>query len=378
MKRAASITAFPEARLWPKGGAGSGWLRSFASMHESGRAALYWALGGLALPPGTTAWMPSFHCGVEVDAAIAAGFEVRFYRVGLNLAVDEGDLRSRLALHPGPVLAIHYFGFPQPGLDRLGRLCREYGCTLIEDCAHALFSRDEAGRELGSHSPLAIYSLRKTLPVVDGGALRAVGVPAALPKLSRSAAGAYRVYLKTAARRMIGEGLTSLYRSMRWRNDSAPDPEERHAARTGAASYRKPMSRISQMVAAATEPSQVVRIRRENFLTLNYMLKGLPEYRPVWDKLPAGTCPLFLPVRVENRAELMARMATGGIETFRFGASSPHRLDPNDFPEAAALREGILCLPVHQDLGANDIGLIARTFREAVKTVYAPQTVATS
>jgi dTDP-4-amino-4,6-dideoxygalactose transaminase len=364
MSPAIRIPAFPAVRLWPTGIPGD-WLQNFASLHESGRAALYWALRGLALPKGTTAWMPSYHCGVEVDAAVAAGFEVRFYNVGLNLAIDDEDLGRRMELHPGPVLAIHYFGFRQPGIDRVAALCRKYGCTLIADCAHALFSRDDAGRELGSVAPLAIYSLRKTLPVIDGGALRTTLDLPARPNLSRIATHAYRVYFKTAARRIAGDRVASLYRSVRWHNESVGGPEEQQAAKGEDRLYRRPMSQVSRKVAATVVPAAVVKRRRENFQSLRSLLKGLPGYRPLWDTLPEGICPLFLPLWVEDRTGLMERLAARGVETFRFGASSPYKLDPGEFPDTATLRDGILCLPVHQDLEANEIEYLAGMFREA-------------
>jgi perosamine synthetase len=371
MKQGARIPAFPVVRLWPRHRGGA-WLQKFSSLHESGRAALYWALRSLALPRGTTAWMPSYHCGVEVDAAIEAGFEVRFYNVGANLSIDEEDLRRRIASHPGPILAIHYFGFPQPGIDRLANLSRQCGCTLIEDCAHALFSQDHAGRELGSFSPLAIYSLRKTLPVLDGGAVCAMGNVLSPPELSRFSIDAYRLYFKMAVQTMVGDSLTSLYRTLRWRNDTASHSEEQGAARPQPVAYREPMSLISRVLAAGTGPAEVVKARRDNFTALHYLLTGLHGYRPVWEALPVGTCPLFLPVWVENRTEIMAQLAAHGIETFRFGASSPHKLDPNEFPEAAMLRERILCLPVHQGLGSSDIEYMGKTFREAVRNVPRP------
>src|SRR5205823_6634957 len=87
------------------------------------------------------------------------------------LTLDLQDLSAKLRARPGPVLAIHYFGFGQPDIEPLAGLCRRAGVALIEDCAHALFSR-HTGRELGEFAPLAVFSLRKTLPLLEGGALK--------------------------------------------------------------------------------------------------------------------------------------------------------------------------------------------------------------
>ena len=360
------ITAFPVPRLWPSRASGASWLRKFTSTHESGRAALYWALHGLGLPPGTTLWMPSYHCGVEADAARAAAYDVRFFRVGVNFAIDVEDFHRRFVDRPGPVLVIHYFGFPQPDLSTICRFCQDYGCMLIEDCAHALFSCDRTGRELGDLSSLAIFSLRKTLPLVDGGALRASG-PARKPALDPLATCAYRIYLKTAVRRAVGARAASAYRSVRWRSDRTRRPVKLDdGGDHQRESYTKPMSRLSEKIATGVDPSEVVKRRRENFHSLDDVLQGTREYRPAWNVLPAGTCPLFLPVWVENREDVMARMMGNGVETFRFGASSPHELDAREFPESTTLREKILCLPIHQDLEYSEIERIGATFRTAL------------
>jgi dTDP-4-amino-4,6-dideoxygalactose transaminase len=126
------------------------------------------------------------------------------------------------------------------------------------------------------------------------------------------------------------------------------------------------MSRLSESIASGVDPSEVVKRRRENFNSLDYVLQGTPEYRPAWNPLPAGTCPLFLPVWVENREDVMARMMSNGVETFRFGASSSHELDAREFPESSTLRDKILCLPIHQDLEYSDIERIGTTFRKAL------------
>ena len=89
-------------------------LARFTSLFPLARTALYWGVISLRLPSGSVAWAPSFHCGVEVQAMHEAGCDVRFYRVNNDLTIDEGDLISKAENHPGLVLLIHYFGFPQP------------------------------------------------------------------------------------------------------------------------------------------------------------------------------------------------------------------------------------------------------------------------
>ena len=145
-------------------------LEASTSLHDLGRSAIYWACRGLRLAPGTRIWMPALHCGVEVQAALDSGLNVGFYRLDEELNVDEEDLERKLQNEPSVVFIIHYFGFAQSSIERLASLCRNHGSVLIEDCGHALLSKYR-GRELGGFAPISTFSLRKSLPIPDGGAL---------------------------------------------------------------------------------------------------------------------------------------------------------------------------------------------------------------
>ncbi|MEA2345124.1 MAG: perosamine synthetase, partial [Thermoanaerobaculia bacterium] len=135
------------------------------------RDALYLVFSAFGASPGTPVWCPSFHCGMEVRAAAEAGFTPRFYRLRDDLTIDEEHLARCLAEATGPVLLIHYFGFAQPGIDRIAALCRAKRVPLIEDCSHAFLSRCN-GRAIGTAGDAATFSLYKTFGTSDGGALR--------------------------------------------------------------------------------------------------------------------------------------------------------------------------------------------------------------
>lgn len=355
MRAGEPITAFPLPRLrdalrpahWKQ----PDWLGGFTSFHDSARAALYSAFRGLGLGPGFRLWAPSLHCGVEIDAGIAAGLDVMIYRIAADLSVDLEHLSEGLKRSPGAVLLIHYFGFPQPCTDQIRRVCAATGSTLIEDCAHALFSR-QGDRELGSGSVASIYSLRKTLPIFDGGALLLRGVPLDAAPAGR-VSHVYAFVGKTIVKQLL----------FRTPAPSVPD-------RTGALPPLTPgleprsdhaggWSALSSVLAAGSSPESVVRHRRENYLRLDRLLLGVPGYRPVFPALAPGVCPLFLPIWMDPRGPAMQWLRDQGIETFRFGAV-PHRLlDLAAFPDAARLRDQILCLPVHQQLSEASVERIA-------------------
>jgi len=147
-----------------------------------GRNALAEALR-LAGAAGGRVLLPAFVCRDLLASVAAAGAEPVFYSVTPELAPDEDPARWPEAR---AVVAVDYFGFPQD-LAPFSAYARRAGAVLIEDAAHALFSRDAAGKLLGSRAPLGILSLRKSLPLPNGGALLAndavyaAKLPAQLP-----------------------------------------------------------------------------------------------------------------------------------------------------------------------------------------------------
>ncbi len=300
--------------------------------------------------------MPSFHCGVEVQAAIDAGLEVGFYRIGSDLRMDLQDLATKLRSKPGPVLAIHYFGFGQPEIEALAEICNGAGVTLIEDCAHALFSR-HAGRELGEFAPLAIFSLRKTLPLLEGGALKANASLEAPPHGEFSTVP-YSLYIKYGIRACLGEGFAAAYRRWRWGPEGdahEPTPPSLERDR-----YEDRMSAVSIRLAGAADPARIVDRRRRNWALLDARLGGISK---VFETLADGVCPLFLPIWVDERRTLMRRLDAQGVETFLFGAYPHPRLNPDEFPETRRLREAILCLPVHDQVSESGLARIGELVR---------------
>jgi len=94
-----------------------------------------------------------------------------FYRLRSDLSIDLDDFRRATAQHRGAlVLFIHYFGFPDPRLETARKLARMHHATIIEDCAHALFTFFLAPSPQ-LIADYAIFSLHKMLPYADGGML---------------------------------------------------------------------------------------------------------------------------------------------------------------------------------------------------------------
>lgn len=296
------------------------------ALYHFSRDAIHALFGAFGYPSGTPVWMPSFHCGMEVRAAADAGFAPRFYGVKKDLRVDIDDLSRSLHDEPGPVLLIHYFGFPQPETTGAAAICRQAGVPLIEDCSHAFLSRFEE-RELGTFGQAATFSLYKTLGTSDGGALRVDQIELSrltgrrfslLPPSTRPivAWDAHRKKRRSMA--MLSENDRCSHQSLLERFEQRVVTARRRIF-AGEWIYGRGISRLSRAIIRRLDAEIVLERRRRNYLELEALLRAAPNYRPVLPSLPPETCPLYLPIFVRRRTEIFVRLQAARIEAFIFG-----------------------------------------------------------
>ena len=328
-----------------------------------GRVALYHGLQALGLPAGSTILVPPYHQGVEIDTLLAAGFQVRYYGLDERLVVDVGDIERRLDSTVSALYVIHYFGFPQP-LGALRTFCDAHGLALIEDCAVSLFSRDN-GVWLGSAGDLALFSAYKTVPLPHGGILVAAGKPR-LPSLRRAPLGSTLAQtldllhedLKASGWQRTERWLAS---ATRWAA-AAIHWERRRAVSSGTGHWDARLLRHGASPWAArlmrlVDPGEIVAARRRNFARLACRLRGrlsLP-----FPALPPGTCPLFLPVLVPDRARFVEGLARQGVQSAEYWAGSHPTCPPDLAAPIAVWRRDCLELPIHQGLTPDDVDRVA-------------------
>jgi len=337
------------------------------------RNAVFHAVRLLGLA-GREVLVPAYHHGVEIAALVAAGAVPRFVRVDARMRLDLDHLAAAAGPRTGAIYVIHYAGMPQP-MDEVRAVARRIGVPVVEDCALALYS-SEGGRPLGSTGEVAVFCFYKTVPVPNGGALvvndpgvrtvlpRAVAPP--LPSTLSHAVGsllsnlAYRAgepgrQVRAAARRAAqlvreASGLRPVSTGT-----SRFDPEAVHLG----------MSALSRRILSHVDPEAVVAARRRNYFLLLGSLRAVAE--PVFPELPAGACPLFYPLVCDDKAAVQARLAAAGIETVDFWRTGHPLSTAADFPDVARLREKVLELPIHQDLGPGEMAHVARAVQEALR-----------
>ena len=342
------------------------------TLYYLGRNAVFHGARLLGLS-GREVLVPAYHHGVEVGALAAAGAIPRFVRVDSRMRLDLDDAERRIGPRTRALYVIHYAGFPQP-MDDVLDLARRRSLVVVEDCALSLLAA-EGDRPLGSTGDAAVFCFYKALPVPNGGALVLNGPaaegapeppdPAPLLSTLSHAAGSLVANLALRAGEP-GEAVRSAVRRAYAvaRGVSGLRPVSTGTSTFDLAFVQLGMSPLATAVARRLDPAAVVAARRRNyFLLLGRLRDRVP---PVFGELPAGASPLFYPLAVDDKAVVAARLAARRVEVVDFWREG-HPLCPSgEFPEAEALRRRVLELPVHQDLGPEDMAQVARAVEEAL------------
>ena len=359
----------------------------------SGSAAMYQAFRALGLPPGSTVLCPSYNCGHEIEPLLRQGLRVRCYRVGADLRSDPADIQRRVTPDVRAVLVTHFFGFAQR-LGELRALCERHGLYLVEDCAHALLSDDEDGT-LGRVGHLAVYSMRKTLPIPNGGAVlfnddsirmpEPLEPPPALTTWRKAVAlvgksavdqarrfDSWRDLLPAAALAPVVGGSELVARLYPGRATACYDPDD-DGLGFDSAILRWGISPYSLELLDHIGWEGIAERRRHNYRVLADGLRELDGCGLLFAGVPERTCPLFLPMLVTRRDRLFDHLVRHRIYPAVWWDQLHPAVSWPEFPEAVDLKERVLALPVHQDLDDLQLDHVLRVMRSyPVPDPYSP------
>jgi dTDP-4-amino-4,6-dideoxygalactose transaminase len=308
------------------------------------RRGLFAGIKALGLGSGDEILVPAYHHGSEIEALVRAGIVCRFYDAGQRLEPDEKDLEALLGPRVRALYLTHYLGLPQDAA-RWRVWCDEHDLLLIEDAAQAwLSSRD--GTPVGSHGDLSIFCLYKTFGLPDGAAV--ISNPPPEPSRPGRSLGIAQLATRHG-----------LYLAQRW---GWLADLRRRLGRTGEHEAeedfalgdlgRPPYATTDFLLARA--PYRVAQAARA--ANYGFLLERLERFVPGdFAHPPEGASPFAFPVRSDRKAEMLDRLSQHGVAALNFWAVPHPCLPARDFPRAAALRESIIALPVHQELGVREL-----------------------
>jgi dTDP-4-amino-4,6-dideoxygalactose transaminase len=284
------------------------------------------------------------------------------------------------------VLVTHFFGFAQP-VAEIRVICDRWGALLVEDCAHALLSEDAVG-PLGRVGDAAVFSLRKTLPLPNGGAVL-FNNPSLSPPDDLDAPPRLTTWLKSvsltkkwaldAARHRGSRGSLALVAGMApvvaangilrrlWPSSSpaAYDPDdEDYTFAMRILGWR--MAPFSMRVIQRTEWRTIAARRRGNYRFLVERLSDLTGARVIRRDVAERSCPLYLPMAVDRRDRIFTSLVRQRVNAAIWWDQRHPAVAWDEFPDAVALKDCVLALPVHQDLTTGQLEYVAAALRSSL------------
>ena len=344
----------------------------------NGRAAILLGLDALGVGRGDQVLLPTYHCPTMVDAVVRLGAEPIFYPIKPSGDADVDNLRRLNLTRVKALLVAHFFGLPQD-LGPARQFCDDLGLALIEDCAHAFFGRSALGA-FGSVGDMAIGSLTKFFPLIEGGCLVMRKPAGRLPVLGRAGLanqlrtvwdafelGATAGRLGPAA--VLMSTLVRLKHRIRARGPieqvadlAEPDLSTVFDTIDLAKVKRRPAAFVTWLVRHA-DSERIVNTRRANYLQFARLLSGQARMRPLFAHLPEDAAPYVFPLDVDDPDEIYRALRRRGVPMYRWDILWPGTpVLPGD--ATARWSHHVLQLACHQDMTEADVGAVADAIRD--------------
>ena len=280
-----------------------------------GRNAMYAACLALGLKSSDRVLTPAFDCDSSLQPFRALGLKLTFLHSNpRDLSIDIDDIKRKITPDVKLIHIINHFGMPQPWEEIL-KLRAETGIPILEDNAYSLFS-DIDGKPFGVFGDMAIFSLRKNLPIPDGGLLRINNKKYIFRQEAKKTPLLYSDDISSAIRIMktrLGIGKMPDWLRYFIKNFStevdAPMPlysdEEGYPdwpfrdmiGKEFSRDYLRPISRLSEFCLDKFSSKENAAIKDKKIYYYNLLvdrLSRIGRIKIMWPKLPAGAVPFSL------------------------------------------------------------------------------------
>ena len=325
------------------------------------RIAIRRACDILGLKPGDEVLVPAYNCGSELDPLLDACLTLRLYPVDRRAQIDAAQIAHLITPQTRAIYLTHYFGFIHPNTAAIRRLCDDQGLWLIEDCALSLLSGSSPAE--GRVGDITLFCLYKLFPVLAGGVLvintDKIIVPVVFsnpPPLKIVA----KAIVQAVANGVLGRGGVAALRRLRKPKITAPISSNLYPDMPADYYFDHALkdvgiSRVTARAIGSFNVAVTIKERRANYRQYQALLASLPSVSLLYPDLPDDTCPLNMPILVEDRDALCAALLAQGISVTPWWAGFHQAIDVSGFPDVCYLKNHVLALPLHQTMGPADI-----------------------
>ena len=322
----------------------------FAYYFNTGRTAIEVLLKKLRNKGFSKVLIPSFLCDSVREAALRAGMELKYYRVNADLSLDTRTINME---EDCILYIVQFFGQRiTPEVQSLIKQYQQKGYPVVEDISLSLLSDDDKYVGFGDY---IIGSLRKWLPIVDGGIL--------LTKeyynyRLADAANDYTLYYFTA--QLLKEiYLKEEVQDKEWKNTFLSYNNDGMKALFNDYTLRK-MSRISLDLMRGIDFEAIRERRIMNYDLLNSLLYSIPQIKVLVDRKGMMT-PLGMIVLCEQRDDLVKHLIARDIYCNVHWRSNE---STKQFQESAFLADRCITIPCDQRYGEKEMHYIFQSIAD--------------
>lgn len=338
-----------------------------------GRNAMYAACQALRIESGDSVLTPAFDCNGSLQPFRVLGVRLQFFRSDpYNFSADIDDIKRKITSQTKLIHIINHFGMPQPW-DKLFSLSQDTSIPILEDNAYSLLSKIN-GRLFGTFGDISIFSLRKNLPLIDGGLLRinnpkytlksvkkniplfSLSDMPSMLKIISDRLGFYKVSqtLRGVLRIITPEIMPPppLYSVPR---DGYPDwPLRDSIGKEFSCDYLRPMSYFSRKKLSKYSQhdyTDIIEKKRYYYKLLSDKLSNVKGIKILWPVLPDGIVPFCLSFLVSsNKRDFIFEVLQKKYNVMAWPTLSKEILiQLEDFPEVQLLGRKLLQLNLESE-----------------------------
>lgn len=327
--------------------AGPGVKLDSAVLTFSGRQALRLVADEAVGEGITTCLLPDHHCHSMVQPFVEAGLRPVLVKTDRECLMDPQELEHLAKKSPNPPLVLHcdtFGSIATAALQETLQSLRRAGAKVVVDSSHSFL-----GQTTTEHDYEAA-SLRKLLPLPDGGAVRGLASTPQLPPPQEEA-----TKLRMAGARAKHDYMTG------------SSPTKAHIPLfVAAARYFDQgttpcsISRASQEVLNKLNPAELLSKRKENSLALSSMLP--PEFANIVNPRAIDNSPAFVVLQHRKPKELQKFLASKGIFCPIHWPSPPGHVRG-----ATKWRDDLISIPVDHRYEPSDMKRVADALYSALE-----------
>ena len=335
---------------------------------QNGRDAMLFGLEKLKLDKKKTILIPGYICYSLVEPIIKKGFIVEYYDVNKNLSLDLKNLKEIVKnKNISALVIVHYFGFLME-IKEIYNFCKSKKIELIEDYCHNFLPRIYS-KDLDKLNTTKIYSLRKTIPINDGGAIENKNfnqVKFSNNSFIRPIDFSYLTlrFFELLINRI---GIINLYsnssQNFKKKIKSVFKKEMVHDFEIIS---RKASYMLYQYINSDEYLNDSFKKRR-NLFNIFYKEINKTGLKIVFNKMSDYSVPQFFPILLDKKNKLLFEyLNKKGIETIKWPSYEIPKLvlkNKKKFMNSIFFNENIILLPLHQSLCEKDCHRIINTLK---------------